>query len=419
MLSRLSSVLLWPLRSRRRLLLSGLWLLALALAALFAGRHLRARHHLRQAELAFERRDHAAARAHLEKHLRVRPGHARARFLAARVARHLGNADEAAEHLSACRRLGWDEGALRLEGLLAAAERGEPGVEPELRAFLAAGPGREDELEALEPLIQRDLDSYRLHQALEGLNRYLELRPTDLQALLGRAFVRERLLYFRDAVDDYRRAVAHHPDSDAARLRLGKALLIAGTPGEAREQFEYLHARGRHRPEVLLGLGQCARRLGELAGAKGWLDELLRERPADPEGLWERGQVAYESGDLKGAEALFRRAAQAAPHDRKAHHSLAQCLRRRGKFGEAEKHRRRAEQIDADLKRLDRLTRAALAAPDDPAPRCAVGLLFLENGQEAEGARWLEQALRLDPGCREARQALARYARRKRGEGQP
>src|SRR5438309_912891 len=110
MLSRLSSVLLWPLRSRRRLLIAGLWLVALALAGLLAGRHLRARHHLRLAELALERRDHAAAREHLEKHLRVRPEHARARFLAARTARHLGRADEAAEHLSACRRLGWDEG---------------------------------------------------------------------------------------------------------------------------------------------------------------------------------------------------------------------------------------------------------------------------------------------------------------------
>jgi tetratricopeptide (TPR) repeat protein len=419
MLSRLSSLLLWPLRSRRRLLFSGLWLLALALAGLLAGRHLWALHHLRQAERALERRDHAAARDHLEKHLRVRPGHARARFLAARAARHLGKGDEAAEHLSACRRLGWDEGALRLESLLAAAGRGSPGVEPELRAFLASGPGREDELEALEPLIQRDLDGYRLHQALEGLNRYLELRPTDLHALLGRAFVRERLLYFRDAVDDYRRAVAHHPDNDAARLRLGKAELIAGTPGEAREQFVHLHRRGRHRPEALLGLGQCARRLGNLAEAKGWLDELLRERPADPEGLWERGQVAWESGDLAAAEGLFRQAARAAPHDRKAHASLAQCLRRRGKVGEAEGHQKRAERIDANLKRLDRLTRAVLAAPDDPAPRCAVGLLFLENGQEAEGARWLEQALRLDPGCHEARRALARYARRKRGAGQP
>jgi hypothetical protein len=34
-------------------------------------------------------------------------------------------------------------------------------------------------------------------------------------------------------------------------------------------------------------------------------------------------------------------------------------------------------------------------------------LLFLRNGERREGLRWLRLALRLDPGCQEARKALA------------
>ena len=69
---------------------------------------------------------------------------------------------------------------------------------------------------------------------------------------------------------------------------------------------------------------------------------------------------------------------------------------------------------EGPCERLERLTRAVMKSPNDAALRSQVGLLFLENGEEREGVRWLTQALRLDPTCQEARRALADHARRLR-----
>ena len=44
--------------------------------------------------------------------------------------------------------------------------------------------------------------------------------------------------------------------------------------------------------------------------------------------------------------------------------------------------------------------------PGDASLRCEGGLLFLRNGERAEGIRWLQLALRLDPAYQPARKAL-------------
>jgi hypothetical protein len=44
--------------------------------------------------------------------------------------------------------------------------------------------------------------------------------------------------------------------------------------------------------------------------------------------------------------------------------------------------------------------------------RCQVGIMFLENGEETEGVRWLTLALRMNPGCQAVRRALGEYAGR-------
>jgi tetratricopeptide (TPR) repeat protein len=406
----------------RKRLIAGLGLGLLVALGLAGGWYGLAEHRLRQAEQALQRHDHRTARQRLAEHLKLRPGHARAHFLAARVARRLGLYDEAAEHLKSCARLGWGPESVELERLLADVQQGVPGVEAEVRQRLEeVEAGSADEQEVLEVLIQHYLDGYRLFQALQCLNRYLRHWPSDLQALLGRAYVHERLLYFGDALVDYRLAVEHHPDSTRARLRLAETLLIAGTPAEALEQFRHLHEADPEQPAVRLGLARSLRRLGRLDEARGLLDDLL-ERPAAGadrvEALWERGQLARDEGQARRAEACFREAARLAPHDRKVHHSLAQCLRQRGARREADQAAARVRQIDDNLKRLQRLTQAVLASPDDAGLRCQVGLLFLENGQEAEGLRWLRQALHLDPGCLPARRALAEHARRP-GSQQP
>ena len=358
---------------------------------------------LRAGEAALAARDDAEARRQLARYLGYRPADPHARLLAARAARRLREYFEAFEHLRLCRESGGDAEAVEVEASLIAVARGEE-PSPALRGRAEA----DDELAlvALEVLIQHDLDTYRLYSALHGLNRYLRRRPDDLHALLSRAFVWERFLYFADAAGDYRRAVEAHPGSERARLKLAQTLLIAGTPAEALEHYQWLAARHPERPEVKLGLARCHRLLGRPEEAARLLDDLTAGE-THAEALWERGQLELDGGRPEQAEPWLRKATRANPHDRRLAYSLHRCLLALGRTEEAEQAAARVAALDADLRRLDEVRQAVMERPQDAALRREGGLLFLRNGERQEGIRWLQQAVRLDPGSREAREALA------------
>ncbi len=368
------------------------------------------RQFLRQGEAALAAREYDKARELLARYLSHRPGDTQARLLAARAARRLREYYEAYEHLRRCREGGGDAEAIRIETTLIAVQRGE---EPTDALRQRAEKDDELALVILEVLIQYDIDNYRLHQALHGLTRYLQSRPDDLQALLARGYVWERFLYFADALEDYRKAVAAHPDSEPARRKLAETLLIAGTPNESLEQYEWLARRRPEQPEVQLGLARCRRRLGQTEDARHLLDVVLARASEDAEALWERGQVELDEGRAAEAEEWLRKAVRANPHDRRIAYSLSQCLLALGRKDEAEKVNARVAEIDADLRRLDQVRRAVMERPHDAALRCEGGLLFLRNGERQEGIRWLRLALRLDPNCLAARDALANVEERR------
>ena len=363
---------------------------------------------------ALEAREYAAAREHLERYLKIRPGAVAARLLAARAARCQRDFDGALDHLRRCRDDGGDAEAIDAEYALINIKRGDDKSVPWLRER-----ARNDDplaLLILEGLIQHDLDTYQLWQALEDLNEHLRRRPTDLQALLARADVWERFLSFADALNDYRRAVEAHPTSARARLRLADTLLIAGTPDEALEHYAWLAERWPQRPEVRLGLARCRHRQGQLTEAQELLDALLAAAPQHGEANWERGQVALDQDKPADAESWLQRAARALPFDRRIQYSLERCLLALGRGAEAEQCRARAGQLEADVRRLDQVRHEVMKRPSDAALWCEAGLLFLRNGEPREGRRWLQTALRLDPSCEPARKALAEYSGPKGGQ---
>lgn len=367
--------------------------------------------YLRRGQQALTARDYATAREQLGRYLAHRPNDAAARLLAARAARRSHEYYEAHDHLNRCRADARLREAAEVEIALIGVQRGD---DPSAALRLRSEEDDDLALVILEVLIQHDLDTYRLRQAQVDLARYLERRPDDLHALLARGYVWERLLRFADAVDDYRAAVVAHPDSEQARLKLAETLLIAGTPSEALEHFERLAAKWQEKRAVRFGLAQCHRRLGDADAAQRQLDALLAESPEDGEALWERGQIDLGRKRPADAEAYLRKAARVSPYDRRIAYSLAVCLQTQGKRAEAEKIHQRVADLDADLKRLAQVRQEVMDRPTDPAPRCEGGLLFLRNGEREEGVRWLRLALKLDPACRPAREALDRVEAERR-----
>lgn len=394
------------LRRRRRWVILGLVLVTVAAGTVgYSVRERRKTDRLRtEGEQALAAREYARAREFLERYLVERPTDTRVRLLAARAARHARAYRDARQHLHQARANGGDLDAIAVEEQLLGVVQGDE----EPVAALRERAKRDDDLAPiiLEVLVQHDLDTYQLGAARDGFTRYLELRPDDLHALLGRGFVWERLLSFPDAVEDYRRAVAAHPDSDRARLKLADTLLIAGTPDESLVHYQWLAERGPERPPVRLGLARCHRRLGRPDEATRLLDGLLAEFPNHGETLWERGEVELEQGRPATAEPLLRKAANQRPFDRRVQYAMYRCLLRLDRAAEAATFDARVKQLDADLARLGQISTDVLRRPNDAALRCEGGLLFLRNGEREEGLRWLQLALRLDPTCEPARVAL-------------
>jgi tetratricopeptide (TPR) repeat protein len=396
----------WFRRRRNRVILVAiLGVIVVVVAGYFIRERRQVDRLLAEGEQALAAREYARAREILERYLAERPADSHARLLAARAARQARVYDAAREHLRRCRADGGDEESITVEESLLDVLAGDERPVASLRERAK----RDDDLALviLEVLIQHDLDTYQLGSALDGFTRYLSRRPDDLHARLGRAFVWERFMNFADALEDYRKAVASHPDNDRARHKLADTELIAGTPDEALIHYQWLAERWPERPPVRLGLARCHRKLARPEEAAKLLDGLLTEFPNQWELLWERGELEMDQGRPATAELLLRKAASLRPFDRRVQYAMYQCLLRLDRTEEARTFDARVKRLDADLARLSAVRSEVLDRPNDAALRCEGGLLFLRNGERDEGLRWLQLALRLDPKCEPARAALA------------
>jgi tetratricopeptide (TPR) repeat protein len=267
MLPRFRQWLLSARVSPQRAVILFALLVCLALAAVFGGTYYWAEHQTKAAERALDARDYDEAQQRLDAALQLRPDSGRLHFLAARTARLAGRFDDVRPHLAACLNLGYPEAAILLEQGLLDFQQGDRGAERFLLHRV-----EEDDPDALlilEVLIQEYVQTFQLKDAMRCSNLYLQKKPDDVQALLGRAWVSEKLFYFGDAVLDCRRAVAVEPENDYARLRLAEMLVNTGPPREAVEQFELLRLKKPTSARVLLGLARARMQMGEVLVAGG------------------------------------------------------------------------------------------------------------------------------------------------------
>jgi tetratricopeptide (TPR) repeat protein len=398
---------------RRHPFALGLGLLAvLGVGAAVGGRHLWAWHHYRAAQEALEQPRLAQARAHLALCLEVWPASAPTHLLAARTARRAGAFTDADQLLRRCEVLHADREAVELERALASAQRGDLGaVEASLLSRLKQQTA--DIPLILEALAQGYLETYRLPEALDCLEQLLRRQPGHVQALLWRALVWERLLYWQEALDDYRQAVALDPENDNARLHLAIGLIDQGAFQEADRHLDVLRQRQPGNVSVFLCLARCGRALGRVEEARSLLDRLASVDPRNVPALTERGKLALEAGEFDRAERWLRQAVALAPFEYNTNYALYQCLQQQGRQEEAKRYQERVKQVQTDLERLRQITeKIVTAAPHDPALACEAGVILLRTGQEDEGLRWLTAALQLDPRHPATHQALASYYER-------
>jgi Flp pilus assembly protein TadD len=395
--------------SLARALLALLLLGIIGVCGYYLGRGFWADYHYRAAEHALARSEFDAARAHLHRSETVRPNHPDLLFLLARTERRAGNYAEAVDLLRRSEQRGGVPESIDLERVLLGVEQGDLAQETLLWAYVEKGHPETNAI--LEALAKGYLLTFRLGRARETADQWLRREPDDPQAWLVRGTAVYHLHSYQEASEDLRRAVELMPENDSVRQRYADGLLENAQPTEALAQYDHLVKRRPEDPAAQLGRARALAALGEADQAADLLDPLLARTPRDPGALLLRGKVELLRLHPAQAEPWLRRAVEFAPFDREAVHSLAQCLQQLRRPDDARPWHERLKRIEADQRRLSALTKKVLAEPHDAGLRCEAGEIFLGIGNDTEGLRWLDSALREDPNHAPTHRILRDYYR--------
>jgi len=373
--------------------------------------HVSAWRELKAGKAALARDEPEAARHHFARCLDAWPQSPEANFLAAQAARRCGDLSAAEKHLQVAARFGQGADDTEVEYALIKVQSGHF-AEAESALLHHLNNGHPEGPQILEVLVPAYMLQFQWAKA-DGLGaKWIELRPESVKAWKAHAEILERLRRTNAAVDALRRVVELSPEDRKARLDLARLILeTRQSPDEAAKHAEWAVQSDPRDATALIQLAACREAQSRTEDAIAILDRVIAEFPPDPTAYHIRGRLEM-ARNATSALPFLRKAAELDRSNPDTLYSLFLCLQRAGtpeQAAEAEKQWRRCSD---DLRRARELGRVISASPHDPELRREMGELFLRNGRDAEGLRWLESALREDPNHASTHRALAEYYER-------
>lgn len=339
---------------------------------------------------ARETADDAAAAAHFEQALALKPDFATARGKLAEALLRQGKAMQAQQ---------------------------------ELERIVAAEP---DSLEARYSLARALLARGEYDAAMASIDRILAVDPLFAPAHNVAGRIHEQRGEIDPAVASYRRALELDPLMHLAYHNLARVLEAKARPEEARATLE----RGvALYPDDTYGLHELARLLdltGDYAGARARLEAVLVLAPENAAAHSKLAAVLEKQGDFAGAEAAYARALAIDPDHIGASNALGTLLARAGRYAEAIPHFERVLAVEPDNvaahanlgallasqgrtdEAIVHLERTLRLAPSHPQANFNLGLIYEGRGEKERARRHFERELEINPGSAAARDALAR-----------
>jgi tetratricopeptide (TPR) repeat protein len=375
--------------------------------------HAWAWYHLRAARSALAHYHPGEARVHLDFCRGPWGRLAVVHLLASRAARQDGDLDSADRELRMSQKLIGDateETAFEWALLQASA-----GNVREVEEYLQYQADHEPTSAPLvwEALSEGYLRVYRTLDAMACLNLWLNRDPENIRALelRGQTYVTGRGVV--KGAEHYRRVLTLDPSRKDTQWRFIDCLLRLGTYDEASVHLEQLLRERPDDPEIVSRLARCYHALDRREEARQLLDPILAKYPDDGGCLGIRGQIALtdpEDPCKADAEGWIRRAAILLPEDSQTQWLLFEALRREGKISEAKEQHQKAQAVKDRTERLGELrSRDLPSQPLDPALHCEMGVLLIQTGHPEAGEKWLYTALRLDPNHKPSHAAMADY----------
>jgi tetratricopeptide (TPR) repeat protein len=331
-----------------------------------------------------------------------------------RTLRHGGELSLARQHILQAERLGQNPSEIALEKVLLRFLEGDPTAEKDLWERYNRGEAA-DAAQIVPVLVPRLLAQFRLPEAGPLSVQWVQLRPQSIPAWKYRALILERLHpNSEETVAAWRQWQHLAPQDRAARLGLVRLLL------QRRERLEeaaaLLEEHRQQSPEDKEGrllLAEVRFLQGNQEAALELLHTVIAAGTQESRAYWLRGRWHLQVGEWSRAVSDLRRAVELDPSFPDAWYNLFQALQQSGAPAEevrqAEERWRRCDQ---DLRQAGLLARRIGEQPWDPDLRQQLGELFLRNGKDTEGLRWLHSALQIRPDHPATHRTLAEYHER-------
>lgn len=312
---------------------------------------------------------------YLLKAIELAPDLAPAHYNLAIIYRHQGRFDEAVAHCDRLIEISPEDArgyAFKARLLLEIGETGT--VLPLLEKAVEMDP---DDYIAWSDLGRAAYLERRYERAAEAFARVVESNPAP-DAYFDLALAQQSLEQFDEAVENYQRYLAHHPESFEAHYYLG---LIYRLRSDDKKALEHWLEAERHQPDdpdLARELGSLYLEMGNRAEAEKRLNQLEAK---SPQVLANLGILAKEEGRFPEAARLLRSSLMEDPRKGLVWGHLGDVLAALDQHEEAEAAYRKAIELD----------------PSDFDSTLNLGSLLANQGREDESRGLLERSVELRP----------------------
>lgn len=344
-------------------------------------------------------------------------------LIRARAARRRGDVAAFGKLLRSAVDAGLAQDRVELEMRMIAAEEGE--LEP-LTQQLSANPPADSDLDATwEACVRAALQRHNLPLCQSMIAEWKEALP----ASPGPYFFEGRVLEHRNdlsgAEASFLEALSITPDHGPALYNLARVLESANRLEESRKFYARASSVLSEPHSALVGEARVARLAGNLDYAEQLLVKAMG-RPVDSvrkmqarigessqigtsAAKAELGHISLERKQWQDAIRWFASALDEDPFAWKYRYGYATALRESGDSESAKEQLKIVSGTQTAIKNCDGLIAKLQTDPGDLEARLQVGQLMLTYVSPAQGSRWLEGVLAIDPTNAVARQALVDY----------
>lgn len=352
-----------------------------------------------------QRRD-AQARSWLNLANGLSPRRGEVHFLQARLARREARYDDVRQYLTWAQAAHWPIPELEREQWLALAQTGQfEALQPHWQdLFLNAGA---DGPEICRAYVLASMKRCRLADARRVLAGWKADFPQDAGPYELEGWLHAVLLEWSDAVVAYQQALQRAPENQAARRGLAEALMKQLQFASAAEHWSWLLQQDPADSAARVGLAECHFRQGDVAAARTELSRVLSAAPDHYEALMLSGQIELADNQFQLAVKHLQAAVEQRPEDAEARYVLGRALRSIGDTVAAEEHLEYRQQAQPHLQRLNELMKQLPTQPADTQLRGEIAELTWQWKSRAEGCRWWQSILDVNPRHEDALRHLA------------